>query len=99
MNKYPADYYVFQRIYEIGFCEYAATTSVFIDEEPVTFERQYVNVKPGEAVNYGLAEAVNFAQENKGKNAVGIIDSNGSPYVDWQAFNAIPYEEEESVNE
>ncbi|MGC6589837.1 hypothetical protein ACPV3A_33510 [Paenibacillus sp. Dod16] len=96
----PADYYVLQRVYEIGFCEYATDTVVFIDEEPISFEREYSNAKAEEIVNYSLAEAVYYAQEKLGPDAVGIIDSNGSPYVDYQAFNAIPYEnEEEIVNE
>ena len=98
MSK-KADYLIYQRVYEIGFCEYAADTVVFIDEEPVTFGREYTNVKPDEAVNYSLAEAVTLAQEKYGADALGIIDSNGAPYVDYHSLNCFPYEKEESVNE
>ena len=90
----PADYYVFHRVYEIGFCEYAADTVVFIDEQSTRFEHEYTNVKPEEAVNYSLSEAVEFAHGEIGEEATCIIDSNGSPYVDWQTFNATQYEEE-----
>lgn len=96
----PADYYVSHLVFEIGFCEYATDTVVYIDDQPTRFEQVYANVKPEEAVNYSLSEAVEFAQGEIGPEATCIIDSNGSPYVDWQAFNAIPYEnEEETVNE
>lgn len=93
MSK-PADYYVFHRVYEVGFCEYATDTTVFIDEVPTRFEREYANVKPEEAVNFSLSEAVAIAWDTIGEDATCIIDSNGSPYVDWQAFNATQYEEE-----
>lgn len=89
-----ADYLIVHRVYEIGFCEYATDTVVFIDGEDMRFERQYTNVRPDEAVNFSLAEAVTFAQGIIGPDAAALIDSNGSPYVDWNTFNAKQNEEE-----
>lgn len=96
MSK-PADYFIFNRVYEIGFCEYATDTVAIIDGDSTQFERAYTNVKPDEAVNYAISEAVEFAKGVLGPDATAIIDTNGSPYVDWRLFNAEPYEEIEEV--
>lgn len=92
-----ADYYIFNRVYEVGFCEYATDTTVFIDGEQTRFEHEYSNVTPEDAVNYSISEAVELALGKLGLDATCIIDSNGSPYVDWCLFNAQPYEENEEV--
>lgn len=96
MNK-PADCLILHRVYEVGFCEYSTDTTVFIDGESKQFQRYYSNVKPDEAVNYSLAVAVTYVRETIGADAVPVIQSNGSPYVDWQTFNATPYEEDQEV--
>lgn len=93
MNK-QADYLIFHRVYEIGFCEYETDTTVFIDGEPTRFGRDYKNVTPEEAVNKSLSVASEYAKGVIGPDASCIIDSNGSPFVDWQAHNATQYEED-----
>lgn len=89
-----ADFFIFHRVFETGFCEYVTDTTVFIDGNAQKFEQNYTNVTASSAVNYSLAEAVEYGQGICGDESSCIIDSNGSPYVDLTTFNGTLFEEE-----